>query len=290
MRRVTVLAPAKVNLLLSVGALRGDGFHEVTTVMASLALADTLTIEPASELELTREPEPGFPAREDLTWRAAEAIAAAFGRDPGLRIGLGKRIPVAAGLGGGSSDAAAVLLGACRLWGLDPASGLVTEVARELGADVAFFLVGGVALLDGRGDRLVRALAAPPVDIVLVNPGVDSPTASVYREFDADPEPRPDTLPALEKALSAGDTTGLAAAVANNLGPAALRVAPAAVEALALLGDAPGMVGAWVSGSGSTVFAIAADARAASEAARAATDRGWWACATHVIGAGARAV
>jgi 4-diphosphocytidyl-2-C-methyl-D-erythritol kinase len=283
-----MLAPAKVNLLLGVGPTRADGYHDVETVLAALDLADEVTLERASGLSLTRDPDPGFPPPADLTWRAAEALAAALGRTPDLAITLRKVIPVAAGLGGGSSDAAAVLAGACALWGVDPADPLVGDVARSLGADVSFFLTGGVALLEDRGDRLVRTLPAPELDIVLVNPGVEAPTFSVYRAFDADPAELPRTLASLETALAAGDRRDVAAALGNNLRTAATTVAPAVAHALRALETTPGVLGAQVSGSGATVFGIAEDTATAYAAAVSLRRPGWWTYATRSVAHGVR--
>jgi 4-diphosphocytidyl-2-C-methyl-D-erythritol kinase len=283
-----MLAPAKVNLLLGVGAVRPDGYHDVETVLAALDLADEVTLEVAPALRLRRDPDPGFPPTADLAWRAAVALAAALGRAPDLAMDLRKAIPVAAGLGGGSSDAAAVLVGACTLWGVDPTDPRVTDVARSLGADVAFFLAGGVALFDGRGDRHVRALAAPELDVVLVNPGVEAPTAAVYEAFDAGPTARPGTLAQLEAALASGDRRGVAEALGNNLGTAAEVVAPSVASALRELAAAPGVLGAQVSGSGATVFGIAVDASAARDAASSLQRPGWWTHATRTVQRGVR--
>jgi 4-diphosphocytidyl-2-C-methyl-D-erythritol kinase len=279
-RRVTLRAPAKVNLLLDVGSLRPDGYHEVTTVIASLEFGDVVTVADASALSLERHPEPPFERSADLCWRAAEALARELGRSPDVAIRLDKRIPIAAGLGGGSSDAATVLAGAARLWGLAPDDPVVRRVAGGLGSDVPFFLLGGCGLYGGRGDVLLRRLPAALLDVVLVNPGVSAATGAVYASFDGLEQPAPLDPGRLEAALAAGDPRAVAAGLANDLTRAALQVAPDIAGVLEFVKTQRGVLGALVAGSGSSVFGIAVDAASAQAAADAATRVGWWAQAT----------
>jgi 4-diphosphocytidyl-2-C-methyl-D-erythritol kinase len=280
-----VPAPAKVNLALRVGPLRPDGYHDVTTVLLTVGLADTVSITPAAEgVSLVRRPEPDFPASTDLTVRAVLALAAATGRSAAASIEVDKRIPVAAGLGGGSADCAAAIIACCSLWSIDPRDAVVERVAASLGADVPFMLRGGCALYAGRGDEFETSLAVPPLDIVLVNAGLPVPTAEVYRRFDAtgahsqaDPE-------AMVRALATGERTGIAAALGNDLMGPATAVAPVVGEVLAFVRRQSGVLGALVAGSGGTVFGVAEGAAAARSAAAAAETRGWWAAATTSAG------
>ena len=153
---IRLRAPAKINLSFEVLGRRTDGFHEVRTVLAAVDLADELDFQDADRLTLSVEPDGAAPIEHNLVLRAAGLLRDACGVPGGASIVLRKRIPVAAGLGGGSSDAAATLLGLRRLWGLDLPGDRLAELAAELGSDVRFFLGGGTALARGRGDELTR--------------------------------------------------------------------------------------------------------------------------------------
>ena len=149
MNSVRVQAPAKVNLFLGVGEVLADGYHAVTTVMHAIDLRDEVVLAPAGVLSLVCVPDVGVPAERNLAWRAATEMGSRFGRDPRVEITLTKHTPHGAGLGGGSSDAAAVIAGLAYLWGADRRDDRCIGAARALGADVAFFLGE-----DGRGDVL----------------------------------------------------------------------------------------------------------------------------------------
>jgi 4-diphosphocytidyl-2-C-methyl-D-erythritol kinase len=167
-------APAKLNLWLEVLGPRPDGYHEIDTFLAEIDLADTVRLEAAPEISLTVE---GLPAPADagnLAWRAAEALGV------GARIHLVKRIPAGAGLGGGSSDAAAVLKGLVSLYGLAPPEGHLAGVAASLGADVPFFLHGGTARCRGIGDRVEPLAGGGGRRFLLAIPEIDMSTAAVY--------------------------------------------------------------------------------------------------------------
>lgn len=286
---VAVSAPAKVNLFLGVGPRRADGYHDVTTIVAALEFADSVVVSPADALTLTRDPEPGFPATSDLSWRAATSLAEALDRAPSLAIELVKRIPVAAGLGGGSSDAAAVLVGACALWGVPVDDERVLSTAASLGADVPFFLHGGCGRYEGRGDVLAASLPAPSLDLVLVNPGVPAPTSAVYAAFDAAPPPERGDTAALEAALETGSAQAIAAHLVNDLAQAAQAVAPEVTRVLAWLEARDDVSAALVAGSGATVFAVTRDAAAARAVEHAARRSGWWSQATRTSRLGAAA-
>src|SRR5215475_10860938 len=178
-RRLVLNAAAKINLTLEVLGRRNDGYHEIVTVMQTVDLSDRLVVEDADVLELRTTASDVPTNGTNLALRAAGALRDRAAVNRGARITLEKRIPVAAGLGGGSSDAAAVLVGLNRLWGLRWPTARLAEVAVTLGMDVSFFLVGGVALGTGRGERL-RRVGAAPLALVLANPGVGVSAKEAY--------------------------------------------------------------------------------------------------------------
>mgnify|MGYP002630466043 CR=1 FL=1 len=180
---IRLLAPAKINLSFDVIGRRDDGFHEVRTVLQAIDLADLLEIKEAPEISLTVEPEGVVPVEGNLVVRAANALREALGVSTGAAITLRKRIPVAAGLGGGSSDAAATLQGLRMLWGIDCDLTLIDRIAASLGADVPFFLRGGTAVGSGRGD--VLELLPLPVEkyAVVVTPYEPADAAKTARLY-----------------------------------------------------------------------------------------------------------
>jgi 4-diphosphocytidyl-2-C-methyl-D-erythritol kinase len=182
-----VVAPAKLNLTLEVLGKRDDGYHEIMSLMQTIDLADAVRLDLSDQITLRVEGEPaeGLPAdsKENLAYRAATALAREAGRnDLGATISLEKRIPASSGLGGGSSDAAAVLRGLNRLWGLDLPVETLTAVAASLGSDVAFFLHGGTALATGRGEIIEELPDAAEQELTLFVPklGVENKTQQMY--------------------------------------------------------------------------------------------------------------
>jgi len=314
-RRLEVLAPAKVNLYLGVGARREDGYHDVLTIMHTLALADTLVVEsvsrPASgaaspidasdtvaaaDFLLVATPPFSIPVEENLITRAARGLAAALGRPlvpegDSLHVSVVKRIPQQAGLGGGSSDAAAMIVALCRLWQVDVDDARVVALARSLGADVPFFLQGGCALFDDRGDHLVTRFEPLGLPVVIANgTGVGVSTAAAYRAFDADPRPRA-ALADIEEALEADvDAPRLAGLLHNNLETAARSVSPRLGDHLDRLSVCEGVCGACLSGSGSAAFALCATSGEAEKAAAQMADAGFQALATSFAPRGATVV
>ena len=252
---MSVTAAAKVNLSLEVLGKRADGYHELATVMQAVDLADRLVLEDAEELTLTSS-SPGIPTDAgNLALRAAVALREAAKADRGVHIRLDKRIPVAAGLGGGSSDAAAVLLGLNRLWALRWPLARLTEVAVTLGMDVPFFLRGGVALGTGRGETLT-SIGGMPLALVLVNPGTSLSTAAVYGRVTPAMYSSGRHAQAMVEALRIRRTRQVAATLYNGLESAASGVSPDVGRMRAAL-LAAGAVGALMSGSGPTVFGVA---------------------------------
>lgn len=283
-----VAAPAKVNLFLGVGDRLSDGYHAVTTVLHALEFGDEVSIEPHACLELHCDTDLGVSPEDNLAYRAAVAFGEAVGRVPEVRITLHKVVPHGAGLGGGSSDAAAVIAGLSHLWGLlgdERALG----VAASLGADVPFFLTSSpAALMTGRGDVLSRSLGGMPgLPVVLVRPPVSVSTAAVYRAFDSSPVVPGDPACVLD-ALEAGDPGALAGCLANNLEKAAAVVAPEVLTVRSWLQAALGVRGSLLAGSGSATFALCEDDEVALRIADAAQENGWWARATRLGAHGAR--
>ena len=179
-----VPAYAKLNLTFEVLGRRSDGFHQITTIMQTIGLADVLRIEPNSELRVDCE-YPELDGEQNLAWRAAVELAKAGNVEPRARITIEKHIPVGMGLGGGSSDAAAALLGLNRLWDLGLSLDELASVAAGLGSDVSFFLWGGTALAQGRGEQITRLPSLPPLAITLVFPDLVIPnkTAGMYSKL-----------------------------------------------------------------------------------------------------------
>lgn len=279
-RFILVTAPAKVNLYLGVHPGTDEsGYHRVETVMTTIDLADTLAIAPADELLVRTVPEADFPMQENTAYKAAVAMGEAFGREPAFAILIDKHIPVRAGLGGPSTDAAATIMGICHYWGIDPTDPRINEVAKSIGADVPFFLYGPPAYLSGRGDvmeELYRPLTGTAVALVKPKSGGVS-AADAYRRFDEAPtEPAP-IEPMLE-AMRDHRESDIFAHVSNNLGAAACDLSPQIAEILDWIRTQPDVRVAEVSGSGSCVFAVCNTQMAAEKIALSALkDHDWWA-------------
>ena len=178
---LTLKAYAKVNLTLEVLGRRDDGYHDIVSIIQTIDLSDTVTLDHADEIDLACD-RPELQNQDNLAYRAAARLRDLTSHRGGVRISIGKGIPVAAGLGGGSSDAAATLLGLNRLWELGLPIEELDQIAAQVGSDVPFFLRGGTAMLQGRGER-VRTL--PPADLewmVVLTPPIDVPdkTATAY--------------------------------------------------------------------------------------------------------------
>ena len=171
---LSIPAYAKINLSLEVLGKRSDGYHEVATVLQTVALADEVVIEDSERLEVDCDDE-GLSGESNIVWDAAQALSEHVGIEPRARITIRKRIPVAAGLGGGSADAAAALRGLNRLWGLALTAADLRRVARRLGTDVVFQLTGGAALGTGRGDELAPLAGRESVHLLIVAPQYSIP-------------------------------------------------------------------------------------------------------------------
>jgi len=276
-------APAKVNLYLHVGAAAADGFHPLETLMVFADIGDEVSLAGTGgpALRVSGRFAGGLEADDDnLVLRAARTLARRLGRRgdlPGL--GLDKRLPVAAGLGGGSADAAATLRLLNTAWGGGLDTPQLEALAAELGSDVPACVASRPVTARGRGDVMAPAPILPGLPAVLVNPGAPCPTGAVYRAFDlsaspCNPDPAPDSglLPdPVATARWLGD-------LRNDLEAPALNVAPVIGEVLERLRDAPETLLARLSGSGATCFALCADDKSAGRlsAALARERPGWW--------------
>lgn len=278
---VTVRVPAKVNVQLAVGAARPDGYHDLANVFLAVGLHD----------EVTATPSPGGPRvtcegadaaqvpldRTNLAARAAETLAARYGRTPDVHLHIAKDIPVAGGMAGGSADGAGALLACDTLWGTGASREELLDICAELGSDVPFSLVGGAALGTGRGERLRVLDVGGTFHWVFAMAGRGLSTPAVFREFDRLGEgtdiPEPVASRPLLDALAKGDADALAAEVSNDLQPAALSLFPELAGTLAA-GRAAGALTALVSGSGPTTAFLARDAGSAAKVAEALRSSG----------------
>ena len=167
---ISAVAPAKINWTLEVLGRRDDGYHDVRTVMQAVDLCDEVSVDTAGSLTVARNSNVDAPEGEDLVIRAARALAVATGREAAAAVGVSKRVPAAAGLGGGSSDGAATLRALDRLWETGATGDRLLEVAAGLGSDVPFFLSGGTALAEGRGERITPEADVGPTWLVILVP------------------------------------------------------------------------------------------------------------------------
>lgn len=267
---------AKVNLALEVLGKRGDGYHEIATVLQAVDLFDRLTMETADILSLHAD-DPELPTDDgNLVMRAARLLQKTAGIEKGARLRLQKRIPVAAGLGGGSSDAAATLLGLNRLWGLRWPRARLQELAVELGMDVPFFLGTGRAVARGRGERLQALPGGGGYALVLVNPRTPLSTREVYGRVPTGWHAEPTGTERVIEALRRRNVAALAAALTNNLERVVEPVLPVIGRMKAAL-LAAGALGAIMSGSGPTVFGLARSLDHARQV-RSRVSRAGWAC------------
>jgi len=282
---IAIAAAAKVNLYLHVTGRRDDGYHELDSLIAFAAVHDTLLLTPSPRIELVvGGPNAGAlePAGDNLVLTAARRLAERSGTKAGARIELVKRLPVAAGIGGGSADAAAALHGLRRLWDIDLADNDWQSLALGLGADVPVCFHGRAAFVGGIGERIDPAPHLPAVPMVLVNPGVAVPTPAVFARRTG---PFTPAARFAATAATADELADLLAARGNDLFAPACGLAPVIGEAVERLQSAPGCLLARMSGSGATCFGLfaAADAADAAAASLRAQRPGWWAAATDLL-------
>jgi len=283
------LAWAKVNLTLHITGRRTDGYHELESLVVFAGVGDTLEFNPAADLTLsiTGPFAPAIAAtgsadEDNLVLRAARSLRARLGIADGAHIRLEKCLPVAAGIGGGSADAAATLLGLAAFWGADDAA-LLREIGLGLGADVPVCLAGGPSYVSGIGERIVPVPDLPPVWLVLANPGLPLATGAVFAAREgAFSAPQPWT----GSTATAADLAARLAMCHNDLEPAARCLVPEIDDVLTGLLATDGCLLARMSGSGATCFGLYADPALARAAAAAIGERRptWWAAAAPALG------
>jgi 4-diphosphocytidyl-2-C-methyl-D-erythritol kinase len=272
---IVVWAPAKVNLFLEVLGKRPDGYHEIATLMVTAGLYDTLVLadDPAGAVSLTISRPDLSAGPDNLVVRAARLLKEHTGGKRGCRIRLVKRIPMAAGLAGGSTDAAATLLGLNRLWRLGLSNDELARLSAALGSDIPFFVHGPAAWCTGRGEKVTPVPTAARLDLVLVCPAFGMPTARVYGRVAVPDEPV--SGDAIRQALAAGDVGAVGRLLFNRLQPAAEALDPRIAEYSRRLAElAP--AGRLMSGSGSSLFALcrsADEARWVADALRPDAER-----------------
>jgi 4-diphosphocytidyl-2-C-methyl-D-erythritol kinase len=283
---IRVTAPAKINLYLHVTGRRADGFHLLDSLVAFAGIGDTVAVRPASRLSLVidgpladRLPK----GNQNLVLAAARLLAKATGTGDGAAIQLTKRLPVAAGLGGGSADAAAALRALAALWGLAEEGGVLGAIAETLGADVPVCLAGCASFVGGIGERITPAPVLPRAWLVLVNPGVALATPRV---FAARAGRFAKAARFTESPAAAGGLAAVLVLRANGLTEAAVSLAPAVDETLAALAAEPAALLTRMSGSGTTCFALFAEAAEAEAAAARLTTAhpDWWVRAAPLLG------
>jgi 4-diphosphocytidyl-2-C-methyl-D-erythritol kinase len=265
MREVRLRALAKVNYALDVLGLRADGYHEVSTVMQSISLADEVELRyPSGAFDLSLEPEEVEigPQERNTTYLAWKALQRVTGREFPVKVTLRKKIPAGAGLGGGSADAAAVLVGLNELFGLGLRVDELSGIGAGIGADVPFCISGGTALGEGVGEILTPLPAPPAHHLVVAKPSRSADTAGIYLAYDEAKTESTNSVKPVVSALLSYNLPVLAAAVGNDLASVTRGIIPE-VARLGRTLLASGALGASMSGSGTAVFGIFHDAEAA---------------------------
>ena len=260
---VTVDGHAKINLTLDILGLRPDGFHEVSMVMQSIGLRDTLTLARAEDGISLRIDAPGLyggdslPADStNLAWRAADLMQREYGLRSGVAIHLTKRIPIAAGLAGGSADAAAVLRGMNELFGLGLSEEELCIQGGKLGSDIPFCIQGGTMLATGRGEVLHRLPDFPELPVVLAKPKVEISTAWAYKRYDEVGSPVHPDNDAMQKEIKRGDIEAVAKLLCNALESVTIEKCGVIDDYKQVMLD-QGAIASMMSGSGPTVFGLA---------------------------------
>lgn len=280
MNRIKLQAPAKINYLLDVIRKRPDNYHDLRMVMQRIALSDEIEISlsdtPGIRVYCDRGDVPDGPA--NIAWRAADALLALTHSNTGIDIFIVKKIPMAAGLGGGSSDAATVLMGLNDLLNLKLTDEKLMSVGVKLGADVPFFIFKKTALAEGIGDRLSVVEGLPPAWLVLVNPNIHVSTAWVYKNLQLTKKSDTDKLPKFNNSIE-----DICSLLSNDLEPVTIGSFPVIQEIKdALLTN--GAQGVLMSGSGPTVFGVFEDEQKANACQRElALNSAWYSVVTRTI-------
>lgn len=269
--QLTIFSPAKVNIYLRILGRRPDGFHDLETIMLPLDFGDEITLTACEKGRTLECSDPRLPTdATNLALRAANLFAQRCAIDSGVKISLKKQTPLAAGLGGGSSNAALVLTGLNQLWRASAAPAVLDELAASMGSDINFFLAGGAALCRGRGERVEPIPCRLSAAILLINPGFGIATKWAYESWAkaaAELTASAPDVSLLRRALAEDDLAGVARALYNSLEAPSVRKFPV-LELLKCALRAGGAAGALMSGSGATVFGLFADAAAAESTAQ----------------------
>ena len=295
MNRFTLRAPAKLNLILGVSPHTLHGKHVLTSIYSTIDLSDYLTFsfDGNQRRKITIEvvtspgiPPLNLPTEKNIVYQAITTLEQHCGRklDGHLSILIEKSIPYEAGLAGGSSDAATTLLALANILNIEPFGIPVLETARHLGSDVPFFLCGGCAHMGGCGEKLLKKLPQPSLNLVLVKPEAGVSTAAAYAAFDADPQPAPSSRLLLTMLESKDAPARLIAdQLANNLSKAACSLLPELATLTHEVAAQKGVYSALITGSGSTVFGVCESADAAITVAARFVQKGYWATAATTV-------
>ena len=265
MQKIRVRAHAKINLYLDVVGKREDGYHNLETVFHSIGLHDDIIISKKQTKDITIHCEhPRVPCdSRNLAYRAAQLLSNAVDGIGGIAIDIHKRIPVAAGLAGGSANAAAVLHGVNELFGLGFTQETLMHFGAQLGADVPFCLHGGAALGLGIGDQLTRLPALPDVPLFLLNPGIEISTAAVFKKLNFSLTTHEKESIIIKTYIKKGDVVGIGKNLYNLLEVPVFSEYPEIAALKTELSMQAGCYGALMSGSGATLFAVMQDSKAA---------------------------
>ncbi|MBI4826846.1 MAG: 4-(cytidine 5'-diphospho)-2-C-methyl-D-erythritol kinase [Nitrospirae bacterium] len=301
---LTINAPAKINWFLNVICRRDDGFHEIRSVVQKIALYDKLTFSPSSELNIATDSD--IPTEDNLVYKAARLLKKRYNVDAGALISLEKKIPVGAGLGGGSSDAAAALVGLNQLWSLNLSLNELSSSAQEIGSDVPLFLYDSISYLQGRGEKVVSYRALAPVYLLIVKPYFNVSTAWAYENFQLSGEDLPgssksarpigvnscrdsgltkkadkdDNIRHFISKISKAEVSDIAGYIFNDLEAVTVKRYPLIAEIKDRL-LAQGAAAALMSGSGSAVFGVFDSLAKAGDVSESFT--GFWTAAVKTI-------
>lgn len=254
--KIKISAPAKINLYLEIKEKRADGYHNLESIMQTVGLYDEITVEDARGGILLDCDNPALPSDgSNIAYKAAAAVRDKFSIKKGVKITLKKNIPAGAGLGGGSSDAAAVIKALVRLWNIKVQKPELEKTAAALGADVAFFLTGGTALCEGKGEVVTPLADMPEMPILLVNPGFGVPTRSVYEKVKF-PLTKPRKIHKIKKLICSGsfNKNNALKYCFNRLEEFVFPEYPEIAKIKSIMADLG--CASFMSGSGATVFGI----------------------------------